>query len=68
MKKVYSALSPMIHIMKALLEDEGIVTAVQGEHIFAVQGEFIPPLPSLWVRDEDHERAVKIVDKASETH
>src|SRR5512145_3212586 len=56
MKKVYVARNPAdAHLLKALLEGEGIPARVIGEFLFGCRGEVpISPdsLPSVWVEDD----------------
>ncbi len=66
MKRVYLAHDPAdAHLVKGLLEAEGIPAVVQGEHLFALRGG-IPVTadtsPSVWALDDgDFERARGIV-------
>jgi len=66
MKKVYVAKNPAdAHLLKALLEGEGIPSDVIGEFLYSCRGEVpIAPdsLPTVWVVDDsDHEKAVEII-------
>ena len=65
MKKVYAARNPGdAHLMKGLLEGEGISAVVQGEFLWVVRGEVpITPetAPSVWVEDSEYERAMELV-------
>lgn len=61
MKKVYVAQSPAeAHLVKGRLENEGIRAEVLGEDVFGIRGG-VPldssTLPSVWVQDEDFDRA-----------
>jgi hypothetical protein len=66
MKQVYVARDPNdAHLLKGLLENEGVQAQVQGEWLFSVRGE-VPmtsdTLPSVWiVEDSDLDRATEIV-------
>jgi hypothetical protein len=66
MKKVYMAMNPTdAHLLKGVLESEGIGAVVQGEFLWIARGE-VPittdTAPSVWVIDEaDYERAMKVV-------
>jgi len=66
MIKIFTAQHPTeAHLVKGLLETEGIVAEVQGERLFAVRGE-VPitedTLPTVWVDDASAERAVAIIE------
>ena len=66
MKKAYVAKNPAdAHLMKALLEGEGIEAKVTGEFIYSCRGEIpISPdtLPSVWVvEDSKYEKAEEII-------
>lgn len=55
MKRIYVARDPIeAHLVKGLLEAEGIAVEVRGEALFGARGE-IPmtedTLPSIWVRE-----------------
>lgn len=54
------------HIIKGVLDAEGIASVVRGEHLVGIQGE-IPvtadTLPSVWVPDSDAERASQLVEE-----
>lgn len=66
MKKIYLArdLSDA-HLLKGLLEGDGIEAEVQGESLWKLRGE-IPitedTAPSVWVPDEDYDRAMALVE------
>lgn len=66
MIKVYTADNPVdAHLLKGLLEGEGIEAEVRGEFLWGCRGE-IPLLPetspSVWVIDDaDRERAGEII-------
>jgi len=66
MEKVYIAMNPTdAHLVRGLLESEGIKADVQGEFLWTARGE-VPittdTAPSVWVIDEaDYERAMEIV-------
>ncbi|UCD29296.1 MAG: DUF2007 domain-containing protein [Planctomycetota bacterium] len=67
MKKVYGARDLMeAHFVRCLLEREGIKAAVLGEMLGTARGE-LPltqqTLPSVWVKPEDFERAMPLVDQ-----
>lgn len=66
MKKVYAARNPAdAHLLRALLEGEGIPADVIGEFLYSCRGEVpISPdsLPSVWVVDDsDCEKAQEII-------
>lgn len=66
MIKVFVAQHPTeAHLVKGLLETDGIVAEVQGERLFAVRGE-VPitedTLPTVWVDDGSAERALAIIE------
>jgi len=63
---VFSARDPVeAHLLRAVLESEGIRATVQGEYLFQVRGG-VPfdshTSPSVWVDDGDLDRARTIVD------
>ena len=66
MEKVYIAMNPTdAHLVRGLLESEGIEAVVQGEFLWTARGE-VPittdTAPSVWVLDEaDYERAMEVV-------
>ena len=66
MKKVYIAKNPAdAHLLKALLEGEGIQADVIGEFLYSCRGE-VPisrdTLPSVWVIDDsDSEKAEELI-------
>ncbi len=66
MKKVYVAKNPAdAHLLRALLEGEGLEANVMGEFLYSCRGEVpISPdsLPSVWVKhDADSEKAEEII-------
>ena len=67
MKKVYTARDSMeAHFVRCLLEREGIEAVVFGEPLGLARGELpltLQTLPSVWVRSEDVEQAVEIVEE-----
>ncbi|MHC4441066.1 MAG: putative signal transducing protein [Planctomycetota bacterium] len=67
MNKVYSARDSMeAHFVRCLLEREGIEAVVFGETLSLARGELpltTDTLPSVWVKPEDVERAMTIVDR-----
>jgi hypothetical protein len=67
-KKIYSAKNPIdAHLLKGVIEAEGIQGVVQGDFLWSTRGEVpITPetCPSVWVtNDEDYEKAMEIVNK-----
>jgi hypothetical protein len=65
MKSVYSARDVVdAHLVKSFLDEQGIESVVQGEALSNILGE-IPvtreTLPSLWVREEDFDRACEAI-------
>jgi hypothetical protein len=67
-KRVFVARHPTeAHLMKDLLETEGIASEIQGEGLFGARGEApLTPdtLPSVWVvNDADEDRAREFVSK-----
>lgn len=66
MKKVFVAQHPTeAHLVKGMLESNGIGAEVQGESLFTARGEAPATpdtLPTVWVtEDEDAERALVIL-------
>ncbi len=65
MKKVYDAKNPAdAHLLKGLLEGENIQVGVRGEYLWGTRGETpVTPetSPSLWVSEDDFDRAMKLV-------
>jgi hypothetical protein len=66
-KPVFSARDPgEAHLLRAVLESEGIDATVQGEFLYLVRGG-VPidnhTAPSVWVADEDTDRARTVVDE-----
>lgn len=52
------------HIVKGILESEGITCEIRGEHLSSAIGGGLPPheaWPSVWVRDDDAVRADELV-------
>ena len=67
MKPVYSARDPLeAHLLRAVLESEGIEARVMGEFLYLARGG-VPfdnhTEPSVWVTDEDVERARAVVEE-----
>lgn len=67
MKKIYVAQSPAeAHLVKGRLENEGIAAVVLGEDVYGIRGG-VPldssTLPSVWVQEEDFNRARALLDK-----
>jgi hypothetical protein len=70
-KKVYVAQSPAeAHLVRGRLENEGIPAVVLGEDVYAIRGG-VPldssTLPTVWVRDEDFERAWELLATPEES-
>ncbi len=65
MKQVYSARNEIdAHLVKGFLDEQGIESVVQGAALSAILGELpVAPdtSPSLWVRDEDLDRAIEAI-------
>lgn len=66
MTPVFSARDPVeAHLLRAVLESEGIPATVQGEYLFLVRGG-VPidnhTAPSVWVDDRDADRARTVVE------
>lgn len=67
MKRVYLARDPAdAHLVRGVLESEGIDAVVQGEALWSARGEL--PLtaesaPSVWVAGENHERARGLIEE-----
>ena len=63
MKKVYTAIGPtQAHVVKDLLELEGIEAVVQGEEVFSALGGVPFSYPSVWIaNDEDLEHAEEVI-------
>jgi hypothetical protein len=64
---VFSARDPVeAHLLRAVLQSEGIEATVQGEYLFLVRGG-VPfdgsTTPSVWVDDEDVDRARTVVER-----
>lgn len=67
MKRVHVASNPVeAQFLRAFLESAGIAAAVRGEHLFGLRGG-VPmtaeTLPSVWVDDEDAERATQLLQQ-----
>ncbi len=67
MKPVFSARDPVeAHLLRAVLESEGIEAKVMGEFLYLARGG-VPfdnhTEPSVWVSDEDLARARGIVEE-----
>jgi hypothetical protein len=54
-----------VTILQGLLADEGVESVVQNENMAAVAGRvpFELAVPEIWVRDQDEERALQIVEQ-----
>ena len=55
------------HLIRGFLDAEGILCVVRGEHLVALQGEVpitMDTLPSIWVAEEDRERARELIARA----
>lgn len=71
MKKIYTAQNPVIaHMVRGILETNGIVSEVRGEQLFSVRGE-LPMVgdtfPTVWLINEgDYSRATKLVNDFDE--
>ena len=68
MKKVFIARHPTeAHLVKGLLELEGIEAEVRGEALFGALGELAitaDTLPSVWIQEDSQiEQAMKIVSR-----
>jgi len=64
---VFRARDPVeAHLLRAVLESEGIAASVRGEYLFLVRGG-VPfddhTAPSVWVDDADLHRARTVVDE-----
>lgn len=64
-KKVHVAGNPVeAQFLRSFLESAGIAATVRGEHLFGLRGG-VPmtaeTLPSVWVEDEDAERAEELL-------
>jgi hypothetical protein len=59
--KVFEGDPISVHTVRLLLQANGITVSVLGEDLFAAGGEFPVPLPSVWVRNEDYERAAALI-------
>jgi Putative prokaryotic signal transducing protein len=67
-RRVHSARTvAAAHIVKAILDSEGISSEVRGEHLAGALGEApldVDTLPSVWVSDSDAVRADELVREA----
>ncbi len=65
MKQVYSARNEIdAHLVKGFLDEQGIECVVQGAALASILGEIpVTPdtSPSLWVRDEEFDRATDAI-------
>lgn len=65
MLKIFIAQHPTeAHLVKAILELEGIAAVVRGELLFTLRGETVmtpDTLPSVWVADDDAASAIEIL-------
>jgi len=68
MKRIYTAMNLTdAHLVRGLLESEGIEAVVQGEFLWTARGE-VPittdTAPSVWIADDaNYERAMEVVNK-----
>ncbi|MCG8409607.1 MAG: DUF2007 domain-containing protein [Phycisphaerales bacterium] len=71
MIKIYSAETPLdAQLIRGLLNHEGIEAVVQGESLWTVRGELpftTETSPSVWVREENAERARELIDEHQQT-
>ena len=71
MKRVYTARDPAdAHLVRGMLESNGIKAIVQGEALWSARGEL--PLtaesaPSVWASGEDYERARALIEDYERT-
>ena len=67
MQRVHVARTlPEAHIVRGVLEAEGIASMVRGEHLASALGELpmdVDTLPSVWVSDTDAARATELVEE-----
>ena len=67
LRKLYTAIGPMdAHFLRNLLEQQGIEATVMGESLAAARGDLpLTPdtLPSVWVYEEDMERALPVAQE-----
>ena len=66
MKPVFTARDPVeAHLLRAVLESEGIEATVQGEFLYQARGG-VPfdnhTAPTVWVTDEEVDRARTVVE------
>jgi hypothetical protein len=55
------------HLIKGFLDAEGIFALVRGEHLVGIAGEIpitMDTLPSIWVGEDDRDRARALIDEA----
>lgn len=55
------------HLIKGFLDAEGIFAVVRGEHLVGIAGEIpitMDTLPSIWVGEDDRDRARALIDEA----
>lgn len=55
------------HLIKGFLDSEGIFAVVRGEHLVGIAGEIpitMDTLPSIWVGQDDRDRARELIEKA----
>jgi len=64
MKRVYTASDPVnAHLVRELLEGNGIPAVVQDERIFAVRGSVPVVYPTVWVNEDGYEAARAVVEQ-----
>lgn len=64
MKRIFVAQHPTeAHLLKGVLENEGIAAEIRGEALFGVRGEipFTEALPEIWVDDAQVGRALEVL-------
>ena len=69
LRKIYVADEPArAHIVKGALESHGIAAMVTGDQPFWADGSMVPKdmRPTIWVAEEDAERAVAILAEIEE--
>lgn len=68
MKRIYLAGDSVeANLLKTYLEDDGIEAVVQEEHASAMYGDIPLSLPSVWVKDEESQRALNLVQQFEAT-
>jgi len=68
MKKIYTARDPVdASLFKAFLEADGIEASVQDERIFEMQGALPVVGPTVWVSDEDVQKAFMCLKMFADT-